>query len=264
MKSPGVVSNPMIHARTALISWALLLSCGGAPAGRDAQEERRQEEETARAVLRVHREKRAMARTEAEVIAAVAVLGAADPHPMIRSELVVLLERNYPPAVRMEVAEALGSYGKDAAACAALIRRAGEERRKDATVLRRTCLRVFASIATHGRSVDLAGFFSDANLAVAREAVAAAGTIQSVRMLKPLTDLLGELESIRDEGGEWGRRAELLEPTRAAINAIWRKIDSKKKLKSYTEANRAVVGCGAEIRRILSEENREDLKGRKP
>lgn len=228
-------------------------------------------DEEAKAVLKDYKEKRKIARTPEEIAAAISLLEKAAPHGVIRDELMAVLGSNLPPTLRFPVAEALGRYSKDRRACDALIRRVREDRGKERFHLRRRCLRSFAEIAPFGKSTDLLALFSDPDLAIARESVEAAGKVGSVRMLRPLVDLLGELERIReedpsgcgpdqraDDDSKWRRRRELIDPVRGALRVIWMKVDVKSRLLNYTEANRLLEVRKGDIRRVQIEEDKRD------
>ena len=235
-------------------------------------------EEEAKAALKSFREKRVKAKTEADVIECMEILKEAKPHKLIRTELIQnLTNRGLKMKVRIEAADILRKYKKDPVACDALFRTAKSERGPDLRDLRKASLRSYGAIAPFGKSVDLKDLFPDVDTAVAREAIEAVESIKSVRMLKPLLDLLGELERIReDDGGDRGppvpdgtpgqgdnnskrdRKKELLDPTKDAINTLWAKHNSQKKLKDYTEANRAVADARADLKKIQDEEDKQD------
>jgi len=254
----------------------------------DDKEKKKQEQQKAddeaKAVLKEYQAKRnaaLKAQKESELIDAIDLLKDAKPHRLIRTELLSLLGGPLPPKVRLESADALGNYKKDAGACDALLRHARSERGSDPEVLdlRKKCLRSFGTIAPFAKSVDLEILFSEPEHDVARAAVEAAETIKSVRMLRSLVALLSELERISDsEGKDPGpevpggppkqgennskrkRKEVLLEPTKKAINSIWSKVDSKKPLKDYTEANRAMQDRRADIKKVQDEEDAQDRK----
>lgn len=228
-------------------------------------------DEEAKAILKDYKEKRKNARKAEEISAALSLLNKADPHPLIRAELVSQLESHLPPALRFPVAEALGRYSKDRRACDALIRLAREDRGKERFDLRKRCLRSFAEIAPFGRSTDLLALFYDPDPAIARAAVDAARRIASVRMLGPLVELLGELERIRDgDPGDCGpdqragddpkrrRRRELIEPIREAMQRIWMKVGVKGRLLNYTDASRLLAERREDLRRVRMEEDKRD------
>ncbi len=277
----------MSRPLAALIAALLALPAAGLqdnPGGgqEDKKEEQQKKEDEAKAVLKAYREKRQKVKKEEDLIDAIGVLKEAKPHRLIRTELIALLEgTTLPRAVRIEAASALGDYKRDPVACDALVRRVRQERGDEATDLRRKCLGSFGVIAPFGKSVDVQFVFSDPDHAVAREAVDAVERIRSVRMLKPLCDLLGELERIRDDDGrdpgpdvpgggappqqgdnntKRKRKEVLLDPTLKAVNSLYAKIDSKKTFKNYTEAVRAVSDHRAKLKEVQEAEDKEDKK----
>jgi hypothetical protein len=235
-------------------------------------------DDAAKAAVKAFKEKWSKARTESDFSDAITVLKDAEPHRLVRGELIIVLEGRTPPVVRTDAVSGLGKYKKDAIVCDALIRRAREERKPEALDLRKRCLRTFGDIAPFAKSVDLLPILSDPDFAIVREAIEAAEEIKSVRVLPQLMALYGELDRIRDDdGGEQGpgvpgaggpaedknskrkKKEELLEPTKKAIAAIWTKID-KRTFKTYTEANRAMGQSRAEIKKAQEKEEEEDKK----
>ena len=272
----------MSKLQAALIAALLFLPAAAFPQDPkkdDKKLEGQQAEDDAKAALKTYREKRNKAKKEEEIVDAIASLKEAKPHKLIRAELISILDGKLSPAVRVEAVIVLGEYKKDTVACDALKGHARSERGADVVALRRKCLTSFGNIAPFGKAGDLQILFSDPDNSVAREAIEAVESIKSVRMLKSLIDLLGELERIReDDGKDPGppvpgappkqddnnskrkRKQDLLEPTKKAVNTLWGKIDSKKRLKDYTEANRAFGDHQGDLRKIQAEEDKEDLK----
>jgi hypothetical protein len=243
------------------------------------QEEKKSPDDEARAAIAEYKERRKK-NTEDDFIAGIGILKDAKPHKLIRTELASIVESRYPYSIRTEAAEALGRYKKDLVAADLLLRRAREERAKDAADFRKRCLRSFGDIAPFGKSADLLNLYNDPDTSVARAAVEAAEKIGSVRSLKALVAQLGELERIReDDGGDPGpgvpggggpgtgdnnsrkkRKEDLLEPTKSAIRTIIEKVDSKRKVANYTEANRALNELRGKIKEKQEEEDAEDKK----
>jgi hypothetical protein len=265
-------------ARTFTALSAALLILTGARFQDEKKPEAATADDAAKAVVKAFKEKWSKSRTESDFSDAITILKDAEPHRLVRSEILTVLEGRTPPVVRIDAVSALGKYKKDPIACDALIRRAREERKPEALDLRKRCLRTFGDIAPFAKSVDLLPLFSDPELSVVREAIEAAEEIKSVRILPQLMALYGELDRIRDDdGGEQGpgvpggggpaedknskrkRKEELLEPTRKAIASIWSKID-KRTFKNYTEANRAMGQSRADIKKAQEKEEEEDKK----
>lgn len=244
------------------------------------KQEQQKAEDEAKAVVKSYREKRKKARKEDDIVDAINLLMDAKPHRLIRAELVDVLDSKLPPKLRVDAAATLNKYKKDALVCDSLLRRAREERGPDSVDLRKRCLRSFGDIAPFAKAVDLEIFFPDQENSVARAAIEACESIKSVRSLRALIALLGELERIReDDGKDPGpgvpggppqqgdnnskrkRKEDLLDPTKAAISAIFAKVDSKFKLKDYTGANRAL---GEHRGKIRQKQDEEDIEDRKP
>ncbi|HEU4338981.1 MAG TPA: hypothetical protein VFS19_02845 [Planctomycetota bacterium] len=229
-------------------------------------------DEAAAAVVKDYKDKRAKARKDEEVKAAILQLTKANPHPLIRSELISVLDSRLHPDLRLGAAEALGGYAKDRTACNALIPGAYEGRGREMSELRKRCLRAFGAIAPHARSTDLQALFSDPDVWVCREAVVSAGRIRSVRMLGPLVSLLGELERIRDDDIDRGpnprppkvdhvklrRKRELMQPVREALQLIWSKVNAKIRIVIYIQVERLLSEYRADIQKALVGEDRQD------
>lgn len=271
----------MAHSRTGLIAMILLLTAASLPQDpktdkEKARQEQKKKEEEAKAALKAYREERAKAKETDDHVRAVESLAQATPHPLIRTELIGILNSSSPDPIRIVAAEALKKYKKDAAACDALIRHAKTRQNED---LRKRCARSFGAIAPFGRSVELQPLFNEESPALAREAVEAVEAIGSVRMLRPLVDLLGELERIREDTGrdpggppvpggaqkgESGneqriqRKKELLDPTRTAINTLWTGHALGKALKDATEANAALTASRSQLKKIQEDEDAKD------
>lgn len=263
--------------RTALL--AILLLVPAATFQDDMGNDKKTPDEEAKAALAEYREKRKK-NTEDDFIDGIRILKDAKPHKLILAELASVLEGRFPNKIRVEAAEALRGYKKDATACEVLHRRARDERGKEAAELRRACLRSYGEIAPFGKSIDLQNLFSDPDTSVARASVEAVEKIRSVRSLKALVALLGELERIRDDDGRdpgpgvpggappgggdnnsrRKRKEDLLDPTKGAIRSIFEKVDSRKKVGDYTEANRALGELRAEIKKKQEEEDEADRK----
>lgn len=250
------------------------------------KEEQQKQDEEAKAAIKAYQEKRKKAKTEDDVIDAMAPLKEAKPHKLVRAELFTILGGKNPYSIRTEAASYLKAYRKDVLVCDTLLKIAKSERVPDSVDLRKRCLRTFAEIAPFAKSVDLQILFSDVELKVAREAIEAAETIKSVRMLPTLVALWGELDRIRedDSGKDPGpggggqelpggggpkegensskkkRKEELLEPAKKAVASLFGKVDSKIPVKTYTEANRGYQDNRAKIRKIQDEEDEKDRK----
>ena len=265
-------------ARTLTALSAALLILTGARFQEETKPDAAAADDAAKAAVKAFKEKWSKARSEADFSDALSGLKAAEPHRLIRGELVTVLEGRTPPVVRIDAVSGLGKYKKDPIACDALLRRAREERKPESLDLRKKCLRTFGDIAPFAKSVDLLPLFSDPELSIVREAIEATEAIKSVRVLPQLMALYGELDRIRDDdGGEQGpgvpgaggpaedknskrkKKEELLEPTKKAIASIWSKVD-KKTFKNYTEANRALGQSRAEIKKVQEQEEAEDKK----
>ena len=244
-----------------------------------AKEEAKKREDDAKAALKAYRELRNKAKTPDDVIEAIQKLEDAEPHPLIRVELTSLLENERSVDVRIAAASALGRFKKDGPACDVLLRNARVQKDEG---LKKKCLQRFGNIAPFGRAMDLKKFFSDENNAMVKEAIEAIEAINSVRMLTPLVELLGELEQIREDKGDSGggpplpgvpqgdssnnqrqkRKKELTEPTRKAINHLYKKYDSKAKLNNYTDANNSLQRNKPFLLKLQEKEDQED-KGMK-
>lgn len=271
----------MIKTIAALLA-ALLILPGAAPqdggqSDKDkAKEEQRKKDEDAKAALKTYHEMRKKARTPDDDIEAVQKLQDSERHITIRNELIRVLETDRSIDVRIAAASALGGYKRDVGACDALLRNARSQ--KDMG-LRKKCIQRFGAIATFGKSMDIfKSFVNDENTEIVKEMIEAVENINSVRMLRPLVDLLGELESIREDKGDSGggpplpgvpqndstnnqkqkRKKDLTDPTRKAINTIYKKYDSKAKLNTYTDANSQLQRNKSFISKLQDEEDRRD------
>ncbi|HEY3226152.1 MAG TPA: hypothetical protein VGK61_04030 [Planctomycetota bacterium] len=269
----------MTSSRAALIAALLFLPASSLQEDPKAEKEKaRQElkkkEEEAKAALKAYREERAEAKETDDHVRAVDKLGEADPHALIRTELLSVLNGPGLDPIRTAAAEALHKYKKDPAACDALIRHAKSREGAD---LRKRCLKSFGTIATFGRSTDLQVLFNEDDSTIARQAVDAVDAIGSVRMLRPLVDLLGELEQIREgrdpapppgsrdpRGGDSGddhrirRKKELLDPTKKAISTLWSKHGLGKAPKDATEATAVLAANRPKLKKIQEDEDAQD------
>ena len=250
-----------------------------------AKAEAKKRDEAAQATLKEYREAKAKARSADDTIEAVQKLGEAEPHPLLRNEILNVLQTDRSIDVRLAAAGSLGKYKRDVAACEALLRNARAQKDQ---LLKLKCMQKFGAIAPFYKSLDLKSFFDDEDIAMTKEAISAIEAINSVRMLRPLVDLLSELEQIREDkdgsqGGGQGvppppgvpagssnsteqkqkRKKELTAPTRMAINTLWKKYDSKTKLNDSTQANAALARNRSFIQKIQDQEDRED-KGLPP
>jgi len=272
----------MTKSLAALLALLLFLP-GAAPQDPDkekAKEEQRKKDEDAKAVLKTYHEMRQKGKTPDDAIEAVQKLQDAEPHVTIRNVLLGVLQGDPSIDVRIAAASALGSYKRDAGACDALLRNAKTQ--KDMG-LRKKCIQRFGAIAPFGKSMDIfKTFVNDENTEIVKEMIEAVEEIKSIRMLRPLVDLLGELEQIREDKGDSGggpplpgvpqadstnnqkvkRKKDLTDPTRKAINTIYKKYDSKAKLNSYTEAIAQLQRNKSFLDKLKDEEDRRD-KGTK-
>ncbi len=251
------------------------------------KEEQQKLDDEAKAAVKAFQDKRKKAKTEDEVIDAMAPLKEAKPHRLVRAELFSILGGKLPYPIRTEAAAYLKAYRKDILVCDTVLKVAKAERIPDSVDLRKRCLRTFAEIAPFAKSVDLQHLFSDVELKVAREAIEAAETMKSVRMLPSLVALWGELDRIREDdggkdpgpggggqelpGGGGGpkegdnsakkkRKEELLDPAKKAVASLFGKVDSKIPVKTYTEANKGLQENRAKIKKIQDEEDEKDRK----
>lgn len=270
----------MIRTTTALIATLLILP--GAWAQEEtksdkekAKEEAKKRDDDAKAALKTFREAFFKGKSPDDRIEAIQKLENAEPHQLIRAELGNILGTNPSIDVRIAAASALGRFKKDVGACEILLTNAKAQKDEG---LKRKCLQKYGSIAPFGKSRDLKAFFNDENNVIVRDAIEAIEAINSVRMLQPLVELLGELEQIREDKGDQGggtplpgvpqgdttnnqkvkRKRELTEPTRKAINTLWRKYDSKTKLNKYTDANAQLLRNKSYLMKIQETEDRED------
>ena len=250
----------MIRTAAALIATLLLLP--GASFQDDeksekerAKEEAKQKETAAKAALKAYWDARRNPKSADDIIEAIQKLEDAEPHPLIRQELAKALGGEPSIDVRIAAASALGKYKRDPAASDILLQNAKAQKDEG---LRRKCLQRYGVIAPFSKSRDLKAFFTDENNAIVKEAIEAIEQINSIRMLQPLIELLGELEQIKEDKGDQSgggpplpgvpqgdstnsqrikRKRELTDPVRKAVNALWKKYDSRTKLNDYTNAN---------------------------
>lgn len=245
-----------------------------------AKQEAKEKEDAARNALEAYRAACSKAKNPEDIIMAIQdKLESAEPHPLIRSELVNLLGNHRSIDVRMEAAAALGKYKKDAEAGRVLLANARGQKDEQ---LQKKCLEKFGAVALHRMAFDLKPWFTNENTGLVREAIEAIEEINSVRMLRPLIELLGELESIREDkegsggGGSYGppppgvpqgnssqdqklkRKKELIDPVRKAINTLWKKYDPKLKTNTYKEANANLQRYDSFLKKIQAEEDKED------
>lgn len=211
-------------------------------------------------------------------------LDTAEPHPLIRHVLGNILQTHPRIEVRITAASSLGRYKKDREVAKILFQNAKSQRDEG---LQKKCLQRFGAVAPYGMAVELKWWFSNENIALAREAIEAVESVNSIRMLGPLVELLGELEAIRedkpqDSGGNYGppppgvpqgsgnqnneklkRKKELIDVTRKAINVLWKKHDPKSRLNTYKDANIAIQRNRKYLDKIRVDEDAED-NGVKP
>jgi hypothetical protein len=250
-----------------------------------AKQEAREREDAARKALEAYRAACAKAKNPEDIIMAIQdKLESAEPHPLIRSELINVLGNHRSIDVRMEAAAGLGKYKKDAEAGRVLLANSKAQRDEQ---LQKKCIEKFGVVALHRMAPDLKSWFSSDNTSLAREAIEAVEEINSVRMLRPLIELLGELESIREDkdgsgsGGSYGppppgvpqgnssadqklkRKRDLIDSVRKAINTLWKKYDPKLKTNTYKEANANLQRYDTFLKKIQVEEDKED-QGMKP
>jgi hypothetical protein len=253
-------------------------------APKDDKEKAKQAEAAAKKAVDAFRAEMAKATTPDAAVAAIRNhLDGADPHPLIRAALAPVIQNHRFVEAQIAAVDALGRYKKDREAARILIQNARIQKNEE---LQKKCLRRFGDIAHYGMSVELKGWFSNVNLGLAREAIEAAEAVRSIRMLGPLTDLLGELEAIKEKGSQEPdqgpplpggssqgsdydrakRKKELTDPTLKAINELWKKIDpNTSPVKLYREALAAFQNHQARTRllKIQEDEDLED-RGRKP
>ena len=270
----------MIRTAAALIATLLILP--GAWAQDDAKsdkekakEEAKKKDDEAKAALKAFKTAFNSGKSADDKIEAIQKLESADPHPLIRAELGNILASNPSIDVRIAAASALGRFKKDAGAAEILLNNAKAQKDEG---LKRKCLQKYGVVAPFGKSTLLKPFFNDENNVIVREAIEALETINSIRMLQPLVDLLGELESIREDKGDQGggqplpgvpqgdntnhqkvkRKKELTDPVRKAINTLWKKYDSRTKLNNYTDANSQLARTRPHLMKIQDAEDKED------
>ncbi|MBI4565488.1 MAG: hypothetical protein HY716_12410 [Planctomycetes bacterium] len=254
------------------------------------KEEEKQKKEEAEKVIKEYRAARAKAKNGGEVVLAIEDhLEKAEPHPLIRAQLILLLG-DQSIDVRVACMNALGKYKKDVEAGKALLLHA--RRNREELELRQKCLLKFGMIASYGMSDMLKEWIRHESVELAKEAIDAVREINSVRMIKPLIELLGELESIREDknsgaggpqgqgqqgqqgqyqgpGSQYGagqtprkdpaeRKRELTKPVVDTINALWKKYDDKIKIEKYRDANKAYMKSAPFFRKIIEQEDKED------
>jgi len=266
----------------ALLFAALLALPGAAPQDdkEKAKQEAKEKEDSAKKALEAYRAACAKAKNPEDVIMAIQdKLESADPHPLIHSELVSLLGNHRSIDVRLEAVSALGKYKKDPEAGRVLLANARAQKDEQ---LQKKCLEKFGAVALHRMAMDLKPWFTAENTGLVREAIEAIEEINSVRMLRPLVEFLGELESIREDqnsgsgGGSYGppppgvpqgnssqdqkvkRKKDLIDPVRKAINTLWKKYDAKLKTNTYKEANANLQRYETFLKKIQAEEDKED------
>lgn len=262
---------------------AAMLPLSGAQAQDDPKGDKEKAEAAAKKALDAYRADVAKATTPgAAVMAITNHLHGAAPHPLIRATLASVLNGHPFVDAQIAAADALGKYKKDREAAHILMQNAKLQKEDE---LRRKCLRRFGEVAPYGMSGELTSWFSNGNPDLAGEAIQAAAAVNSVRMLGPLIDLLDELESTSEEkfknsiqepplpgapGGtpmdtrnqKWVRKKKLTDPTRKAINALWRKVDpNAPPLKLHKEALGALQ---QNRKRLLEIQGAEDLEDRGP
>jgi len=262
---------------------AAMLALSGAQAQEDPKGDKEKAEAAARKALEGYRADLAKATTPgAAVMAIMSHLHSAAPHPLIRATLASVLNSHPFIDAKIAAADALGKYKKDREAAHILMQNAKLQKEVD---LQRKCLRRFGEIAPYGMSTELTSWFSNGNPDLAGEAILAAAAVNSVRMLAPLIDLLGELESTAEEkfknsiqepplpgapgntpmdtrNQKYMRKKKLTDPTRKAINDLWRKVDPKAPLlKMHKEA---LAALQQNRKRLLEIQEAEDLEDRGP
>ena len=276
-------------SRMLALAVAVLVALPGAWAQdeepKDEKEKAKQAAAVAQKAIDAYRADLAKAKNDDDIAAAIQDnLDTADPHPLIRAVLANLLQTHPRIEVRITAASSLGRYKKDRDVARILFQNAKSQRDEG---LQKKCLQRFGAVAPYGMSVDLKAWFYGENLVLAREAIEAAESINSIRMLQPLVELLGELEAIREDkpqdgGGNYGppppgvpqggsnqnnekvkRKKELIDVTRKAINVIWKKHDPKSRLNTYKDANLAVQRNRKFLDKIRADEDAED-NGVKP
>jgi len=267
--------------RTMALLFAAFAALPGALAQegpKDDKEKARKAEAAAKKAIDAYRSVKAT--TPDEAVAAIRDhLDGADLHPLIRSTLTHVLQNHPFIDARIAAVDALGRYKKDKEAARILMQ--NSKLQKDVE-LQKKCLRRFGAVAPYGMSVELKWWFPNENHALAREAIEAAEAVNSIRMLQPLVELLGELERINDkEAQDPGqdpplpgvpegtpknsnyekvkRKKELIDPTRKAVNALWKKHDSNAPLNTYDAAAKALL---ANKKQLLAIQEQEDLEDR--
>jgi len=204
-------------------------------------------------------------------------LDGADPHPLIRTRLSQLLQGHPFVEARIAAVDALGRYQRDKEAARVLM--VNSRLQKDLE-LQKKCLRRFGAAAPYGMSLELKAWFPSESHALAREAIEAAEAVDSIRMLQPLVELLAELEAIDEKEasgpgpndppipGASGkstqyekvmRKKALIDPTRKAINTLWKKHDPKTTLETHAAAAKALA---ANRKQLFAIQEQEDLADR--
>lgn len=273
--------------RTTALVIAVLAALPGALAQdgpKDDKDKARQAEAAAKKAIDAYQADMAKATTHDAAVAAIRDhLDGADPHPLIRSRLTQVLQNHPSVDARIAAVDALGRYKKDKEAARTLIQNSKVQ--KDAE-LQKKCLRRFGAVAPYGMSVELKWWFPNENHALAREAIEAAEAVNSIRMLQPLVELLGELERINDKEAQnpgqdpplpgvpdgtskdsnyekVKRKKELIDPTRKAVNMLWKKHDPKTQLNTHEAAAKALHANKKQLLIIQEQEDMED-RGIKP
>jgi hypothetical protein len=277
--------------RLLALAVATLLALPGARAQEDApkddKEKAKAAEAAAKKAIDAYQAELKKAKNDEDITAAIRDnLDTAEPHPLIRHVLANILQTHPRIEVRISAASSLGRYKKDREVAKILFDNAKSQKDEQ---LQKKCLQRFGAVAPFGMSLQLKWWFTSENLGLAREAIEATESLNSIRMLQPLVELLGELESIREDkpkddgGGSYGppppgvpqggssnsnneklkRKKELIDATRKAINVLWRKYDNKSRLNTYKDANIAIQRNRKGLDKIRDEEDMED-KGVKP
>jgi len=276
----------MIRTTAWLVASMLALS-GAQEDSKEEKEKAKQAEAAARKVLDAYRADMSKATTPgAAVMAVMNHLHGATPHPLIRATLASVLKGHPFVDAQMVAADCLGKYKKDREAAQILLLSA--KAHPKVPDLQRKCLQRFGAVSPYGMAGELVPWFGDANPDVAREAIEASVAVNSVRLIPPLIELLGELESISEDkikrsfiqepplpGAPGGtpmdttnkkifRKKRLTDPTRKAINILWKKVDPKSvKLSFYKDASAALAQYRNDLLKVQEAEDLED-RGAKP